>query len=465
MEQNKRKNNGDFDEFEDIFSASGADDFEDIFSDSKDGVHTANTDADEFEDIFSGRHDEDDAPAANDPYAGFFNDDAGFSGNMQEPASFHHTVNTTPEQKPYSYHYSDRDAKRTRARNGDEIYSGREAADKPARTKPKHLARKIIAGVLCAVLVFLIAAFGYGYSRVQRILDAVNYVPLGTNEYIASSELRSADSVQNILFIGVDAREGEDVQKTRSDTMMLVSIDTRNKQIKLTSFLRDMYVEIPGWRSDKLNAAHSHGGTQLLVDTLEYNFKVDIDNYMLVSFDMFTAIIDALGGVDVEITEREAEYINGGDHMDAAASAAFEGVTLQEGEVHFTGAQALWYSRIRYLDSDFFRTARQRKVISAVMRKAATTSPFTLLDMLEDVMPLVQTDLTTDELTDLGLHALSYLGYDIAQLQVPADGAYESARRRSQSVLIPDMDENTRLFQEFVFNRAEVEEETTQESE
>lgn len=460
-EDNKNKN-GNFDDFEDIFSSSGADDFEDIYSDSKsDGNHT-NAGADEYEDISSGRQDEDDASQKNDPYAGFFHDDSFFS---DEPASFHRAVNTNPEQKPYSYHYSDRDAKRTRARNGDEIYSGRDEAEKKPRKKPKHLARKIVAGVLCAVLVFLIAAVGYGYSRVQKILDEVNYVPLGVNEYIASSELRHSDNVRNILFIGVDAREGEDAQKTRSDTMMLVSIDTKNKQIKLTSFLRDMYVEIPGYRSDKLNAAHSHGGTQLLVDTLEYNFKIDIDNYMLVSFDMFTSIIDALGGVDVEITKREADYINSDDHMDESAGEAFAGVTLSAGKQHFSGAQALWYSRIRYLDSDFYRTARQRKVITAVVRKAATTSPFKLLNMLEDVMPMVQTDLTTDELTDLGLHALTYLRYDIAQQQIPADGTYESARRRSQDVLIPDMDENIEILQNFIYTRAEIEEETTDESE
>ena len=460
MAQNKDPRRDDFDTFEDIFSDSGSGEYEDIFSDSGDAPDGA---PDEFEDISSGRQAEDDLPDASaDPYAGFFDDDA-LSPPPSEPEPYRRAVNTNPQPEPYSYRYSQRDEKRTRARNGDEIYSGREKAEKPKR-RPKHVVRKVLAALLALVLVLVGAGVGWGYTKVKGILDVVNYVPLGPNEYVATADLRSAAGIRNILFVGVDAREGEDVQKTRSDTMMLVTLDTTHEQIKLTSFLRDLYVEIPGYREDKLNAAHSRGGTQLLVDTLEYDFGVDIDNYVLVSFDMFTGIIDALGGVDVEITEREAKYINSGDHMDAAAGEAFAGVTLTAGEQHFTGAQALWYSRIRYLDSDFYRTERQRKVISAVVRKAATSSPMTLLSMLEAVMPMVQTDLTSDELMELGTHALRYVGYDIAQMQVPVDGEYRNATRRSQSVLLPDKEANRRAFQEFVFNRAEVEEATTEQS-
>ena len=303
--------------------------------------------------------------------------------------------------------------------------------------------------------MFVGGAGAYAYLRVQNILAAVDYQPLSPNQYIENSELASADYVQNILLIGVDAREGEEAEKTRSDTMMLVTIDTRNRQIKLTSFLRDMYLKIPDYREDKLNAAQSHGGTQLLVDTLEYNFKVDIDNYMLVSFDMFTAIIDELGGVDVEITDKEAKYINSKDHMSRDDVFAFP-EELSGGMQHFTGAQALWYSRIRYLDSDFMRTQRQRKVITAIVKEAVGQSPVALLDMVEKVMPMVKTDLTEDEMMDLGLHALSYLKYDIAQMQVPVEDGYKSATRRKQSVLLPDMDKNRTAFKQFVFEKADV---------
>lgn len=448
MDDQKRNNAFADDDFEDIFSSSAEDDFKDIFSDS--GEDAGNT-PDTYEDISSGRDEEMPAAETDDPYAGFF-DTPPMADDSPADTRYRTAVNTTPEKMPYRY--NENAPVRTRARNGDEIYSGAEKAERP-RKKKTHLGRKIFCVILVLVLLFVGGAGAYGYLRVQKILAAVDYQPLSQNQYIANSELASADYVKNILLIGVDAREGEEAEKTRSDTMMLVTIDTRNKQIKLTSFLRDMYLEIPGYREDKLNAAQSHGGTQLLVDTLEYNFKVDIDNYMLVSFDMFTAIIDELGGVNVEITDKEAKYINSKDHMSRDDGFAFP-EELSGGMQHFTGAQALWYSRIRYLDSDFMRTQRQRKVITAIVKEAVGRSPFALLDMVEKVMPMVKTDLTEDEMMDLGLHALTYLKYDIVQMQVPLSDAYKSATRRGQSVLLPDMDKNRTAFKQFVFEKADV---------
>lgn len=443
----------DMDDFEDIFSSSPDDTFEDISSGSAE-------DTDAFEDVFSGRGEAEETQV-DDPYAGFFVD---FPEDLQpHEASPRARVNTAPERKPYSYNYNERESTRTRARNGDEIYSGTDPDERraPRRSKrKKHIGLKIFAVVLALILLFVGGAGLYGYSSIKKTVGKVDYAPLKANAYIADSELQQADYLKNILLIGVDAREGEAAEKTRSDTMMLVTIDTRNKQIKLTSFLRDMYVEIPGYREDKLNAAHSRGGTQLLVDTLEYNFKIRIDNYMLVSFEMFTTIIDKLGGVDVEITEKEAKYINSKDHMDIDDVFAFPD-TLSGGMQHFTGAQALWYSRIRYLDSDFMRTARQRKVIAALVKKTTQQSPAALLNMAEEIVPMIRTDLTEDEIMNLGLHALTYLQYDIVQQQIPAEDAYTSGKRRGQSVLLPDMDKNRIILKSFIFEKAAAEESET----
>ena len=451
MENKNGKNLFSDDDFEDIFSSSPeGDGFEDICSDSGE--------ADRFEDVFSGREAEESAPQTDDPYAGFFTD---FPEDLQPREDLPRArVNTAPEKKPYSYNYNDRETPRTRARNGDEIYSGADAdGASPRRTpkKKKHIGLRIFAVLLVLLLLFVGGAGLYGYSSVKKVIGKVDYAPLKANAYIADSELLHADYLKNILLIGVDAREGEDAEKTRSDTMMLVTIDTRNNQIKLTSFLRDMYLEIPGYREDKLNAAQSRGGTQLLVDTLEYNFKIRIDKYMFVSFEMFTTIIDKLGGIDVEITEKEAKYINSKDHMSRDDGFAFP-EPLSGGMQHFTGAQALWYSRIRYLDSDFMRTARQRKVISALVKKATQQSPAELFELVGEVMPLVRTDLTEDEIMNLGLHALSYLQYAIVQQQIPAQDAYKSGTRRSQSVLLPDMEKNRSVLKTFVFEKAAAEE-------
>lgn len=153
--------------------------------------------------------------------------------------------------------------------------------------------------------------------------------------------------------------------------MILVSVDYKHAKIKLTSFLRDSWVEIPSkGKKAKLNAACAYGGPQLLVDTIEYNFHIDIDHYVMVNFEMFTQIIDNLGGVEVEVTEKEAKFIrNTTRHKD-----------MESGDsVLLDGAKALVYCRIRKLDSDYMRTLRQRKVITALINKATETDIQTLL--------------------------------------------------------------------------------------
>lgn len=442
------------DEFEDIFSSSKKDEFEDIFSDSQESKVPENNSSkkynDDFDDIFSGRDDE---------------EDKNFGINSEPPAPIykepqHRDVNVNPERQPYSYNYNksaNERAKRVSDEHGfQDVSSGKQVKDKTHK-KHKHVALKVIAVILVVILAAAGGIGAFGYSKAKSLLGSVNYSPLDANKYIDAAELAHSDSVKNILLIGVDARDNEDADETRSDTMMIVSIDSANKQIKLTSILRDTYIEIPGWAKHKINAAQSHGGRQLLVDTIEYNFKIDIDNYMLVNFEMFTTIIDDLGGVDVAVTEKEAKYINSGDHMTETEKAAFTEDVVAGDSVHFNGIQALWYSRIRYLDSDFYRTQRQRKVITAIVGKATKAGFTALYSMMEKVMPMVETDLTQDEMVDMGKSALSYLKYDIVQMQIPAEGTWKSVRKKGDGdSLVIDLEKNTSLLNTFIYQKAEV---------
>lgn len=280
-----------------------------------------------------------------------------------------------------------------------------------------------------AVVIAFTGTFGYIYSLMGKTKQA----ELDDN---SSHSLLSDESVMNILLIGLD----EDQNGTsRSDTMMLMSIDKENKAIKLTSFLRDMWVDIPEHKSAKLNASYAYGGAQLTVDTLEANFNIDIDHFVLVDFNMFKKIIKALGGVDVEITEKEAKFINNTTRQ-----------TVKAGLNHLNGEEALVYARIRKLDSDFFRTQRQRKVISAIIEKAAD-SPFSLVSSLAEIMPLITTDIEPLELTKLAFFALQYIKFDVESLQVPADDAYNSKKIQGQSALVPDMDKNKSNIKEFIY--------------
>ncbi len=316
--------------------------------------------------------------------------------------------------------------------------------------KKKGRKRKI-GGCGCGCLTVIIALIlviciaGFGIFRVANTLfSEMTYDDtIHSNVFVNEDELFKSDKVTNILLIGVDRREAE--ESSRSDTMMLLSIDKANKKIKLTSFMRDMWVDIPGEGYAKINSSCMWGGPQLVMDTIEYNFNVDIDDYMLVDFDMFTKIVDGLGGVQVEVTEKEAAYFGSGRRYAPP-------MKIDAGNTVLNGEEALWYCRIRYLDDDFHRTERQRKVISAIIAKAKETSPQELFQIGKEVMPYIETSISQNELIQLAFGALlSYIHYDIEQQQIPADDTWEYGTKQGMSVILIDVDKNKNALYDFIY--------------
>lgn len=315
---------------------------------------------------------------------------------------------------------------------------------------PKKTNRKFGGKIALAVFLVLIIAFSgvfaYGYS----ILGNVNYDDSITeNAYIDESKLKKSSSVKNILILGSDARDYDGTVGQRSDAMILFSIDKLHKEIKLTSFLRDSYVYIPDvdYR-DKLNASFSYGGAQLTMDTLEYNFGVDIDHYVTINFDVFRQFVDLLGGVPVEVQEYESEYMVN----------ELKYIKIKPGLNNMNGNSALMYCRMRYLDNDFERTARQRKVIKAIIGKAAKTNPFTLVDIVKQVISNITTDIPQNELLSLGVGAaMSFLRYDIVQQQLPAKGTWWDESIGGSDVLAFDLDTNAAILEKFVFEKYDAE--------
>lgn len=289
----------------------------------------------------------------------------------------------------------------------------------------------LLVGIIAfsTVFIFLFAAVS-GYTRND----------LEKNEYVRSSELKSSPFVSNILLMGVD---GEADSSSRSDSMILVSLDYKHNKIKLTSFLRDSWVYNPlKGKNTKLNAACTYGGPQLVIDTIEYNFGVDIDHYVMVDFEMFTNIIDSLGGVDVEVTKKEAKFINRTTRH-----------TVDYGEsVHLNGAEALVYCRIRKLDSDYMRTYRQRKVITALIGQARSAGIGKILSTMKDVFPMIQTDMSPAEITALAYKGgLSVLISDIEQNRVPTDDHVSSDTINGQWVAVVDIEATKDYLREFIY--------------
>lgn len=318
-----------------------------------------------------------------------------------------------------------------------------EQDEKPPKKKRKHRFLKAVATALIIILLFssvfiFVFAAASGYTRND----------LEANEYISSLELKSSPLVSNILLLGVD---GSADSSSRSDSMILISVDFAHMKIKLTSFLRDSWVEIPSkGRKGKLNSACTYGGPQLVVDTIEYNFGVNIDHYVMVDFDMFTQIIDSLGGVDVEITKKEANFINKTTRH-----------TVESGEsVHLNGDEALVYCRIRKLDSDYMRTYRQRKVITALIGQAKTAGISRLIETMSNIFPLIQTDMSPAEITALAYKAgIGVLTFDIEQHRVPIDEHMSADTVNGQWVEVLDIEATKEHLQDYIYtNKIKLEE-------
>lgn len=323
-------------------------------------------------------------------------------------------------------------------------------------------------GILFIVLFVLTSA---AYGLFFRYYNMIDFDPIAqvsnrfkkddTGEKAANakesipSHLYHEDDVKNILLIGTDIR-GENEQG-RSDTVILMSVDTKDKKIILTSFMRDSYLIIPGLGKNRLNAAYGYGGVEKLVDTIETNFDLYIDNFVQVDFDAFINGIDAVGGVDIEVSSAEIENMNISidevnkirgidpekDIMDPYADA---------GMVHLNGAQALAYARIRHVgNADFERTERQRKVLTQAIDKAKEMDMFSIDRGLKSVLPKITTDVSQGEILSYIKETPNMDEYEVTTLRIPAEGLAFDKRVLGMAVLGLDIDANKKVLFEGIY--------------
>lgn len=260
-----------------------------------------------------------------------------------------------------------------------------------------------------------------------------------------AEELMENKKVFNILLIGCDARE--EGGRGRSDSIILISINKESEQLIATSIMRDIYVEIPGHGNNRINAAYAYGGADLLVETVEKNFKIQIDRYASVDFFVFMDIVDQMGGVDLEISDEEFlvanAYIN---ELNVLLDEPYGTDWLPGGGPHhLNGKQALGYSRIRYVgDADFERTKRQRTVLEQIFNKVKDYNLIELNSLLNIILPEITTDLTEGEAITLALSMNAYKKYDLKQYRLPYDGTWRDMRIKGMSVLGIDFETNIR---------------------
>lgn len=269
---------------------------------------------------------------------------------------------------------------------------------------------KITLWIIGIILgIFIIGTGGvyiygnYMFNKVEKV--EVDKNDVGITEEVEEKLSPYSNSIINIALFGVDSA---DATTGRSDSIIIATIDTIHKKLKLTSVMRDSYVNISGIGNDKINHAYAFGGPQLAIKTLNENFNLNIEDFVAVNFDSLPKIIDMIGGVTVDITSEEVSHIPG---------------IPSAGTYNLNGAQALSYSRIRYATGgDYVRTERQRTILTKIFEKVLTINPMKYPSLLNEVLPMVQTSLDYSKILELGTEVLKMGVTTLEQERFPLDG-------------------------------------------
>lgn len=292
--------------------------------------------------------------------------------------------------------------------------------------------KKIVIGLVVSIIATPLVAFGYFYFKLNSIYDSSAAKDVKNKIEKADDK----DGITNILLAGVD---GNNLDKgNRSDAMMVLTIDEKNNDIRITSLARDTYVQIPGYGEEKLTHAYAYGGPALLLQTIDKNFGLKIDKYAVVSFSSFEKIIDAMGGVEIDVLPKEVSYIQG---VDSA------------GKQTLNGAEALAYSRIRYADDAYQRDNRQRTVMQAAYNKLAS-NPGDLMEIGNTILGYTKTNMPPMEIFKLANKVIKMNFTEFPQLEFPLDGHREGKTLSQEKgwVILWDKEYNNQQLKKFIFD-------------
>ena len=348
-------------------------------------------------------------------------------------------------------------------KHDDKIFNSQKVYEDEKPQKKRKKGKKALIIVLSCLLALVLLGTAAFYIMFDYYYNKLNIVPQSTQNLstnpsatpLVDDEVPEKDDVYNILLIGTDARTPSETG--RSDTMMLVTINPTTKRIVITSFMRDTYVEIPGHGSNRLNAAYNFGGAPLLKQTLKNYYSVNIDWYVKVDFTAFIQVIDAVGGVQIDVSKSELYHLykNVKDlNRELGHTPITDGLLDNYGLQTLNGKQALGYARIRKLDSDFVRTSRQREVLKQLFVQGKAAGVTKLLDVADDILPLITTDIGKSDLLNMMAKLGTFLTYDLVQNRVPVDGTWKYEKKKNMEVIVCDFDANRDLLHDFMFGYA-----------
>ena len=312
--------------------------------------------------------------------------------------------------------------------------------------------QKITIFSLISILILITSVVGFFVFRFYNHSYEGNTDPAKVNTVDEDIKFKEVPGITNILLLSSDARPGEDV--SRSDSIMILIIDNINKKLKVTSLMRDMLVKIDGHGEEKLNHAFAYGGPTKTIETIQNNFGIKLNNYVIVDFNAFVKVIDAINGIEVTVKDYELDELNkyildgGGSEKDLLPSP---------GTYNLNGYQALSYARIRKVgNGEYERTERQRAVLQIALEKIKDMSTVKLVSLLNELFPYVKTNISLGNSIDYGFTALNIgkkCNFEIEQFRVPLDSISKGGIINNKGwVFVIDKVETSKALKEFIFN-------------
>lgn len=290
----------------------------------------------------------------------------------------------------------------------------------------------IILGIVLVILILISGVFYFINSKFNKVQKfEVNK----NNLSIDKTQVEEEKHIKNIALFGIDAPKGK---AGRSDAIMILTLDEEHKVMKLTSIMRDSYVDIPGHGDDKITHAYAFGGPELAMKTLNENFKVNVEDFMAVNFTSLPKIIDKLGGVKINIIPEEIHHIPR---------------ITSPGEQVLNGEQALAYSRIRYATGgDYKRTERQRVVLEAVFEKLKSTPTKEYPSLIDDFLPYIETNMSSMDMIKLATDAAPLVKGNLETARFPLDGYCDGKIINGVWYLVYDRQATLNQIQEYIYD-------------
>lgn len=330
---------------------------------------------------------------------------------------------------------------------------------KSSKKKKSNMKKIILVSVLSVLAIVIATVWGY-YNHIRNQIY-VEHKPENKNE-VSYNEV---DGITNVLLIGTDGRTLD--EPARSDSIIIATLDNNNKKVKLTSIMRDTLVDIPEYGENKINAAFAfgsseeddkgnlkgaEGGAALLMETIEQNFDLHLDKYIIVNFWGFEAIIDEIGGIEVDIKDYEIDEVN--KYIGEATGVNSPPIT-ETGLQKVNGQQALSYARIRYVgNGNFERGERQSKVLHEVAKKLKEVNPLKYVSIANTLAKHVKTNIDIPEALNLAYTIYKLPSLDFEQLQIPQTEliARDNLYKDRGWCLLIDLEQNSKVLHDFIFN-------------